>query len=223
MKVAAAFVLVLSATAANANPPRVAVLRVSDVFNKLESTAIATEESNAKKAEINRDSRMVTYNQLYTDLLARRKALDETPSQIDAETRKRLAREYAFKLQEAKSLLEDFESFRAERMRAIDGEMVAGMKQRLALIHSTAEKLAKEEGYDWVLDASGNTNTGVPLLLYAKNANDLTDRVLAALGPAPSPPSTPPPAPKPSPTPSHASQAPPASTPPPAPKPQAPN
>lgn len=195
MKVAAAVAIALSAAAASAQAPRVAVIRVSEVFNKLETTVRATAETTAKKAEIERDSRMVTYKELYADLQLRKKALEENPPKIDAETRKRLAREYAVKLQEAKSVLEDFESFRAERVREIDTEAVAGMKQRLAVIHSTAEQMAKEEGYDWVLDASGNTNTGVPLLLYAKKTNDLTDRILATLGPAQptAPPSSSPP------------------------------
>ena len=200
MKVAAAVAFTLSAAAADAQAPRVAVIRVSEVFNKLETTVRATADTNAKKAEIERDSRMVTYKELYADLTLRRKALEENPPKIDAETRKRLAREYAIKLQEAKSLLEDFESFRTERVREIDTEAVAGMKQRLAIIQSTAEQFAKQEGYDWVLDASGNTNTGVPLLLYAKKSNDLTARVLAALGPAQptaTPPAAAPAAPKP--------------------------
>jgi len=199
MKVAAAVAFALSAAAVHAQAPRVAVIRVSEIFGKLESTVRATAETNAKKAEIERDSRMVTYKELYADLTLRRTALEETPPKIDAETRKRLAREYAIKLQEAKSLLEDFESFRAEKVREIDTEAVAGMKQRLAIIQSTAEQFAKEEGYDWVLDASGSTNTGVPLLLYAKKSNDLTDRVLAALGPAEParPPAPAPTAPKP--------------------------
>lgn len=199
MKVAAV-AFALSALAADAQAPRVAVIRVSEIFNKLESTVRATAETNAKKAEIDKDSRMTSYKELYADLQLRKKALDENPSKIDAETRKRLTRDYAVKLQEAKSLLEDFESFRTERVREIDTEAVAGMKQRLAIIQSTAEQFAKEEGYDWVLDASGNTNTGLPLLLYAKKSNDLTNRVLAALGPAQpasAPPASTPAAPKP--------------------------
>jgi Skp family chaperone for outer membrane proteins len=222
IKVAAAVALALSAAAADAQAPRVAVIRVSEVFNKLESTARATAETNAKKAGIDLDSRMVTYKELYADLELRKKALEENPPKIDAETRKRLVREYTVKFHEAKSVREDFESFRAERVREIDSEAVAGMKQRLAIIHSTAEQIAKEEGYDWVLDASGNTNTGMPLLLYAKKANDLTDRVLAALGPAQTPAAaTPPKTPAPSTSPSSTPR--PAAKPPVAPKPQAPN
>ena len=42
-------------------------------------------------------------------------------------------------------------------------------------------KVAKEQGYDLVLDSSGNTNTGVPFVLYQKESPDLTDDVKAAL------------------------------------------
>ncbi|MCW1883502.1 OmpH family outer membrane protein [Luteolibacter flavescens] len=191
----AAVALALSVAAADAQAPRVAVVKVHEVLMNLDSTLLANEQTNARKAEINRDSRLATYNELYADLQLRRKALEESAGKIDPEARKRLMREYTVKLQEAKSVWDDFESFRSERMREIDGEMVAGMKQRLAQIREAANKLAKEEGYDWVLDTSGNSNTGVPLILYAKNQNDLTDRVLAILAsepPAPTPAPNPP-------------------------------
>ena len=99
IKVATAVALALSAAAVHAQPPRVAVIRVSEIFNKLETTVRATAETTAKKAEIDKDSRMVTYKELYADLQLRKKALEENPPKIDAENRKRLSREYAVKLQ----------------------------------------------------------------------------------------------------------------------------
>jgi Skp family chaperone for outer membrane proteins len=197
-KAAAVLALLLSAPLATAEPPRVAVVRVSDVFKQLESTVQANEILKAKREEILKDKRLAAYNELSTDLQARNKQLTEGRNKIDAATVAKLEREYAIKRQEAKSLLEDFESYRTERTREINAEMVAGMRQRLSEIHATSEKIAKEEGFDWVLDGSGNTNTGVPLLLYAKATNDLTDRVVAAIGKAAAPPEpAPAPAPKP--------------------------
>jgi hypothetical protein len=46
-----------------------------------------------------------------------------------------------------------------------------------------------------VFDSSGISNTGVPLMLYAKAPNDLTERVLAALATPPKPPDPPKPGP----------------------------
>lgn len=191
-KAAAVLALLLSAPLADAEPPRVAVVRVADVFKQLESTAQANEALKVKRDEILKDKRLAAYRELESDLEVRKKQITEGRNKIDAATIAKLEREYAIKHQEAKSLLEDFESYRTERNREINAEMVAGMRQRLAEIHAAAEKIATEEGFDWVLDSSGNTNTGVPLLLYAKAPNDLTDRVLAAIGKAATPPETPP-------------------------------
>lgn len=185
MNVAAAILsLTISASVAAAAPPKVAVVRVADVFRQLDETVKANQALQAKREAINQDKRLAAYNTMYADLEIRRKQLAEGGGKIDAATRTKLEREFAMKRQEAKSLLDDFESFRTERTREINAEMVEGMKLRLQRIHETAGKIAGEEGFDWVLDGSGNTNTGVPLLLYAKSPNDLTDRVLASLGKA---------------------------------------
>ena len=133
---------------------------------------------------------------MFSELQLRRNQL-KSNTKIDLEARKKLEREYAVKMREANALRADFESYHADRNREISAEMVADRKQRLALIRQTAEKIATAEGFDWILDSSGNTNTGVPLLLYAKSATDLTDRVVAALdlpAPTPEPPPAQPPA-----------------------------
>lgn len=194
MKSAAALLaLVLSTSPAPAEPPRVAVLRVADAFRQLEATSKSGELLKAKREEINKDPRLASSNAMFSELELRLNQL-KSNAKIDPEARKKLEREYAIKTREANALRADFESFQAEKTREINAEMVAGMKQRLAMIRQTAEKIAAEEGFDWILDSSGNTNTGVPLLLYAKNAKDLTDRVVAALN-SPPPPSQPAPPP----------------------------
>ncbi|WP_193211515.1 OmpH family outer membrane protein [Luteolibacter marinus] len=180
--VATLLLLLVSTLFAAADPPRIAVVRVSDVFKQLESTVESNQALRAKREAINKDKRLLDYQTMYADLQVRGKQLSKGGPQIDPATRQKLEREFALKRQEAMSLLEDFESYREDRNKEINAEMVAGMRERLDLIHSTAEKLAKEEGYDWVFDSSGNSNTGVPLLLYAKRTNDLTSSVLLALG-----------------------------------------
>ena len=186
MKKAAAIVatLIVASLAAVAAPPRVATVRVAEVFRKLESTATANDEVQAKREALQKDKRQAALDELTADLKLRAEKLAEGGASIDPVTRKKLEQEFLLKRQEAKSLEEDFEAFRTEKHREINAEMIADMRVRLETIRSAAEKIAKEEGYDWIFDSSGQTNTGVPLILYAKNPNDLTDRVLAALGPA---------------------------------------
>ena len=60
--------------------------------------------------------------------------------------------------------------------------MVAQMEESLAQIHAKAAEIGKKKGVDWVLDSSGQSNTGVPFILYAKSPLDLTSEVQSALG-----------------------------------------
>jgi Skp family chaperone for outer membrane proteins len=85
------------------------------------------------------------------------------------------------KRQENQTLHEEFENFRRESYKDINARMVRSMRESLDLIVEVSRKLAREQGYDNVFDPSGNTNTGVPFLLYAKDAPDLSDDVKAAL------------------------------------------
>jgi Skp family chaperone for outer membrane proteins len=178
---AAALALLLSTSLAPAQAPRVALLRVDDVYNQLAETARSVELLKARHAEIDKDPRLANSEALIADLDLRRKQLQSINSKITPDARMKLEREFIIKLREATALQADFEGYKAARTREINTEMVAGKKQRLQLIRETAERMAKESGYDWILDSSGNSNTGVPLVLYAKGADDLTDRVVAAL------------------------------------------
>jgi outer membrane protein len=173
-------------TVAMAAPPRVATVKVDDILRKLDSTAKANEEFKAKREALAKDGRKIALDEVLADLEIRRGKLADNAS-LDEETRKKLFREYMIKQQEARSLQEEFQNFTSEKQQALNAELVASIRQRLTLIHSTAEKIAKEEGYDWVFDSSGISNTGVPLMLYAKTPNDLTERVLTALQPPPAP------------------------------------
>lgn len=184
---AAALALLLSTSLAPAQAPRVALLRVDDVYNRLPETARSVELLKARHAEIDKDPRLANSKALIADLDLRRKQLQSTNSKITPDARMKLEREFMIKLREATALQADFEGHKAAKTREINTEMVTGKKQRLQLIRETAERLAKESGYDWILDSSGNSNTGVPLVLYAKGADDLTDRVVAALA-TPQPP-----------------------------------
>ncbi len=185
---AAALALLLTTSLAPAQAPRVAVLRVSDVYRQLEATTRANELLKAKREEINKDGRLAKSNAMHAELELRRRQLQSSTNKIDPEARLKLEREFAIMSREAIALRADFESFQAARTRAINQEMVDGMKQRLQLIRDTAGKIATESGYDLILDSSGSSNTGVPLLLYAKSADDLTDRVVAALAAPATPP-----------------------------------
>lgn len=177
-------ILLALATTIPARPAdlRVAVVRVADIYKTLDSTKTTQANIEAERAAVNRDPRVERMNQLRSELETIQAQLNDRANPLDNTVKQQLARTYELKRGEFMALQKEFEALRAERNKQISGKMVKAMRRSLDLIATTAAKLGKEQGYDCVWEISGETNTGEPLLLYCKPANDLTDEVLLALG-----------------------------------------
>lgn len=170
-----------------AAPPKVALVRIRDIYRQLPSTKTEQAAIEAMRAEILKDNRAELLRKLIAELQALQAELQRQsdPASGDATKREALTREYEIKRSNVQSLQQDFETFRTERNNEINRKMVEGMRASLDRIAATAQKIGAEKGFDWVLDSSGSTNTGLPFVLYAKDAKDLTDDLMAALSTAP--------------------------------------
>ena len=195
--------LAMSSLGALAEPPKVALVRVRDVYMQLPSTKTEQAAIEAMRAEIPKDHRAEELRKLIGELQTLQTELQRLNDSAGSDTSRRdtLVREYEIKRSNVQSLQQNFETFRTERNTEINRKMVEGMRASLDRIAAAAQKLGLDKGYDWVLDSSGNTNTGLPFVLYSKDAKDLTDDLTAALAAAPvstagDPPNTPPANPK---------------------------
>lgn len=191
----------LSATAA----PRCALVRIKDIYTALPSTAAIQQQLKDEQAAIMRDQRAEQLRKIIGELQALQTQLSDKNKPLEEATNRKLARTYEIKRQEAQTLQQEFENYKAEQEKIINRKMVAGMRASLDRIEAVSRKISKERGYDLVFDSSGDTNTGVPFVLFSKNAPDLTADIQAALkdsepvAPASKPvvPAVPPPAAKP--------------------------
>jgi Skp family chaperone for outer membrane proteins len=178
----AVLALILAASTFSASAgPIVAVVRVREIYAALPATEDLQNQVKQERDAILRDPRAEELRRIIAELQTLQTRLSDKKNPPDDATALKLARQYELTRQEAQTLQRDFESFRAEREKDINRRMVAGMRASLGLIHETARKVAAEQGCDLVLDNSGNTNTGVPFLLYQKSPPDLTTAVIAAL------------------------------------------
>jgi outer membrane protein len=177
-----AIAMTLAATTfAAAAAPRVALIRVKEIYAGLPATAALQQEIKTEREEIMKDQRADTLRKIITELQGLQAKLSDKTNPPDEETSRKLARSYEIKRQEAQSLQNEFETFRSEREKQINRKMVTGMRATLDQITEISRKVAKEQGFDIVLDSSGETNTSVPFVLYQKSAPDLTGAVKAAL------------------------------------------
>jgi outer membrane protein len=174
--------ITLLAAALNAGAaPRFAVVSVKDIYTALPSTIAIQQQIKTENAEIMKDKRAEQLRKIITELQTLQTQLSDKSAPIDEATSRKLARAYEIKRQEAQTLQQEFENFKAEQEKAINRKMVGGMRASLDRIAEVSKKVAKERGYEAVFDSSGSTNTGVPFILYSKNAPDLTADVQAAL------------------------------------------
>jgi Skp family chaperone for outer membrane proteins len=175
-----ALLMAASALAADASP-RVAIVRVKEIYTGLASTEALQQDTKKQNEEIWKDQRAKELNRMLEELKALQKQLSDKSQPLDEETARKLARNYEIKRQEALTLQKEFESFREEQEKEINRKMVAAMRDSLTRITETSQRIAREKGFDLLMDGSGNTNTGVPFVLYQKDAPDITEDVKAAL------------------------------------------
>jgi Skp family chaperone for outer membrane proteins len=168
---------VLTATAA----PRFALVRVKDLYTALPSTAALQQQIKSERDAVMKDQRAEQLRKIIGELQTLQAQLSDKTNPLDEATNRKLARTYEIKRQEAQTLQQEFENFKSEQEKLINRKMVEGMRASLDRIAILSAQVSKERGYDVVFDSSGDTNTGVPFVLFSKNAPDLTTDVQAAL------------------------------------------
>jgi Skp family chaperone for outer membrane proteins len=177
-----AILMTLAATALMASAaPRVALVRVKDIYAGLQSTKALEAEIKAERDQIMKDQRAEELRRTIAELQGLQTTLSAKNEQLDEAASQKLARSFEIKRQEAQTLQKEFERFRTEKETQINRKMVPAMRASLDKIMETSRKVAAEQGFDLVFDSSGHTNTGVAFILYQKESPDITDAVRSAL------------------------------------------
>jgi outer membrane protein len=102
------------------------------------------------------------------------------PSLADAKKQALYAERQA-KRQEAEAFQREGEEFVQRKQRAMNEQMQLRMKDILEKVRAKVQKHAESEGYDYVLDKTGKSTSQVTVLLYTKDATDITDALLKTI------------------------------------------
>jgi Skp family chaperone for outer membrane proteins len=161
--------------------PKFGVVRVTDIYRGLPSTAAMQKKMQVQREAILSNTRAERFRASLTEMESLESQLRAVKDELDSENGKKLVRAYEIKRQEAETLRQAFEEYRAAEDKRINTEMVAATRESLGRISVAARQIATERNLEGVFDTSGNSNTGVPFVLYAANAED----VIAFLGEKP--------------------------------------
>lgn len=165
--------------------PKFAVVRVTDIYRELPSTAAMQKDIQAQRDAILQNQRAEQLRAIIGKLQLLQSQLQAKKDELESETGKKLVRDYEIRRQEAETLRQEFEEFRDAEHKRINTAMVQAMRASLDRISAAARQIAKERNCDGVFDTSGNSNTGVPFVLYAAGSVDLTEDVVGLLGEKP--------------------------------------
>jgi Skp family chaperone for outer membrane proteins len=165
--------------------PKFAVVRVTDIYRALPSTLTMQREILGQREAVMKNDRAERLRAVIADLQSMQAQLEGMKDDLEAEGGKKLVRSYEIKRQEAETLRQEFEGYREAEDKRINKEMVTAMRDSLNRITEASRKIATERNMEGVFDTSGNSNTGVPFVLYSESSVDITDDVIGLLGEKP--------------------------------------
>jgi Skp family chaperone for outer membrane proteins len=167
----------------------IATVDMQELFKQYHRTEEAQKQINVERARIQKDNneRLGRIRELEDELGKLRKQLEDPA--INESKKQALFKDWQMKQQEGIALDRERREFLQRRNQALNEKMVQRMKGILEEIRKLVEEQAKTDNYDYVFDKSGLSTSQVPILLYTKDATDITAGILKDLNKDAPPPS----------------------------------
>lgn len=160
---------------------KVGTVDVSRAFKEYSKTKEAEKKINEAKdaAKKEYDERTDSYKKALDDINKLNQQLDAPALSADAKTQK--AKERDEKISNIKNMEREISEFRQTRERQLQ-EQAARMREGIVKdITDAMMERVKANNYDFVFDKTGNSASGVPVVMYSRDNVDFTTDVIAAL------------------------------------------
>ncbi|MEN3944207.1 OmpH family outer membrane protein [Prosthecobacter sp. SYSU 5D2] len=170
-----------SITLASAADLKFGVVDMSKAFSEFHKTkkAAADFKGNVDKAQSEMNDRWAVYKNLMTDMQKLKKEASDPIMTPDARAKK--AAEFENKGQELRALEQEIgeqQNRRSTQLKQEDVQIRRGIYDEILVV---VRDKAKTEGYDFIFDKSGMSLSTVPVLIYYKDAVDITDQIVVEL------------------------------------------
>lgn len=162
--------------------PVAALVNIQELFREYYKTLEAESLINVERARIQKSS-----NEMREKVRLLDAEIEEVNQMLAAgrdlpdEKRQALIREAGLLFQEREQLERQRKGIVQSEHRDLNRRMVARMKGILREIRDIVAEQATRGGFDIVFDSAGLNSAQVPFVLYAKDATDLTPRILKEL------------------------------------------
>ena len=160
---------------------KIATVDMQELFKQYYKTNEAQKQINVDRARINKENndRLARIRELEESLGSLKKQLDDPA--INDSKKQAVLKDAQSQQQEGIALDRERREYLQRKNQALNETMVQRMKGILEEIRKLVEEKAKVDNYDYVFDKSGLSTSQVPVLLYTKDATDITQGLLKDL------------------------------------------
>jgi len=160
---------------------KIATVDMQKLFKEYHRTADAQKQVNVERARIQKenDERLERIREIEAELQTGKKQLED-PS-LNDKKKAELYKKFQTKNQEGIALDRERREFLQRRNAALGDKMNQRMRGIIDELRKLVEEQSKADGYDYVFDSSGKGANGIEVLIFSKDANDITASVLAKL------------------------------------------
>lgn len=169
---------VMSAAAADL---KVGVVDMSKAFSEYYKTKAAADQfkGNVEKAQKEMNTRWEAYKELMEEMQKMKRAISDPIMTQDARAKKAAA--FEDKAKELRALEQEIgeqQNRRSNQLKQEDMQIRKGIYDEILVV---VREKGKAESYDFVFDKSGMSLSTVPVLIYYKDAVDITDQIIVEL------------------------------------------
>ena len=154
---------------------------LNKIFNEYYKTPVASGKLKDTADQYNKEHEelVAQYKKQVDELNKLREDQDKT--EYTPEVREQKKKFFQEKLAETQKTQRDIEEYRNSHRQILDQQTQRMRQGILKEITDVITKEARDAGYAYVFDKSGNTLNGVPAIVYAQDALDITEDIVKIL------------------------------------------
>ncbi|MDP0492558.1 MAG: OmpH family outer membrane protein [Verrucomicrobiota bacterium JB023] len=159
--------------------PRIATIDMERVFSEYFRTVEANEEFAAKEKALVGNSRYQAVQEMDERLRELATLIRDKNSSNEAKAQ--AAEEFQSLNLEYRSLVKEFQEFLEAERKVIRREQVDKLDELMKSIRKVIEDYSRAEGFDLVLETSGQTSSQIPTVVYLRDGEDISGPVIELL------------------------------------------
>jgi outer membrane protein len=168
---------------ANAQAPtgRTVTVDLNKIFNEYYKTPIASAKLKDTAEQYNKehDEMLAQYRKQVDELNKLRDEQDK--SEYTPEVREQKKKAFQEKIAETQKTQREIEDYRTSHRQILDQQTQRMRQGILKEITDVITKEARDQGYGFVFDKSGNTLNGVPTIVFSQDGLEITDDIIKSL------------------------------------------